>query len=103
VTGRGLGGQELRRGGGFGLILGDMAALQDEFADGKQEQEDQNGVEFGAEESVDHEQFPLSLVWFCGFRDLGGGFNSRATSQLIPRLDFVGPEHLITGFRISPC
>jgi hypothetical protein len=37
-----------------------MAALQDEFADGKQEQEDKNGVEFGGEESVDHEQFSLS-------------------------------------------
>ena len=80
----------------FGLVLGDLAALQDEFADGKQEQEDKNGVEFGAEESVDHEQFPLSLVRSCGFHDLGGGFNSRA--QLIPRLDSVGP--LITEFRI---
>jgi hypothetical protein len=55
-----------------GLVLGDMAALQDEFTHGKQEQEDKNGVELGAEESVDHEQFPLSLVWFCGFHDLGG-------------------------------
>jgi hypothetical protein len=76
-----------------------MAALQDELANGKQEQEDKSEVEFGAEESVDHEQFPLSLVWFCGFHDLGG-FNSSATTQLIPRLDFVGPEHLITEFRI---
>jgi hypothetical protein len=37
-----------------------MATLQDEFPDGKQEQEDKNGVEFGGEESVDHEQFSLS-------------------------------------------
>jgi hypothetical protein len=44
----------------FGLVLSDMAALQDEFADGKQEQEDKNRVEFGGEESVDHEQFSLS-------------------------------------------
>jgi hypothetical protein len=80
--------------------VGDMAPLQDELADGKQEQEDKSEVEFGAEESVDHEQFPLSLVWFCGFHDLGVGFNSSGTTQLIPRLDFVGPEHLITEFRI---
>ena len=37
-----------------------MAALQDEFPDRKQEQEDKNGVEFGGKESVDHEQFSLS-------------------------------------------
>jgi hypothetical protein len=32
-----------------------MAALQDEFSDGKQEQEDKNRAEFGAEQSADHE------------------------------------------------
>jgi hypothetical protein len=80
--------------------LGDISALQDEFADGKQEQEDKNGVEFGAEESLDHEQFSLSLVWFCGFHDPGGGFNSRAATQLIARLDSARPEHLITEFQI---
>jgi hypothetical protein len=53
--------------------LGDIAALQDEFADGKQEQEDKDGVEFGSEESVDHEQFPLSLVRFCGVMISGVG------------------------------
>jgi hypothetical protein len=41
-----------------------MTALQDEFADGKQEQEDKNGVEFGGEESVDHERFSLSPACF---------------------------------------
>jgi hypothetical protein len=40
-----------------GLVLGDIAALQDKSADGKQKQEDKNGVEFGAEKSTDHEQF----------------------------------------------
>jgi hypothetical protein len=64
--------------------LGDVAALQDKFADGKQEQEDKNGIEFGGEESVDHEQFSLSPAWFCGFHDLR-------------------PEHLIRVFRIHPC
>jgi hypothetical protein len=44
----------------FSLVLGDVAALQDEFADGKQEQEDKNRIEFGGEESVDHEHFSLS-------------------------------------------
>jgi hypothetical protein len=42
----------------FGLVLGDVAALQDEFADGKQEKKDKNGVEFGGEESVDHDSSP---------------------------------------------
>ena len=41
-----------------------MVALQDEFADGKQAQEDKNGVECGAEESADHVQFSLLLVPF---------------------------------------
>jgi hypothetical protein len=59
------------------LVLGDVAALQDEFADGEQEQEDKNGVEFGAEESVDHEQFSLSPAWFCGYHDLGGSQERR--------------------------
>jgi hypothetical protein len=49
-----------------------MAALQDESADGKQEQEDKREVEFGAAELADHEQFSLLLMWFCGFHDLGG-------------------------------
>jgi hypothetical protein len=79
-----------------------MAALQDEFADGKQEQEDKNGVEFGGEESVDHEQFSLSPAWFCGFHDIGDGFHSGAATQLIPLLDSARPEHLITMFRINP-
>jgi hypothetical protein len=82
----------------LGLVVGDMAALQDEFADGKQEQEDNNEVEFGAEESVDHEQFSLSLVCSCR-HDLGGGCNSRAATELIARLDSVPPGHLITEFR----
>jgi hypothetical protein len=38
-----------------GLVFGDMAALQDESADGKQEQEDKREVEFGAAELADHE------------------------------------------------
>jgi hypothetical protein len=71
----------------FGLVLGDVAALQDEFADGKQEKKDKNGVEFGGEESVDHEQFSLSPAWFCVFHDLAGEFNSIAATQLIPLLD----------------
>jgi hypothetical protein len=75
----------------FGLVWGDLATLQDEFADGKQEQEDKNGVEFGGKESVDHEQFSLSPAWFCGFDDLGGGFHSSAAAQLIPLLDFCPP------------
>jgi len=37
------------------VSLIDMAALQDEFSDGKQEQEDKNRAEFGAEQSADHE------------------------------------------------
>jgi hypothetical protein len=77
-----------------------MAALQDKSADGKQEQEDKNWVEFGAEESADHEQFSLLLVWSRGFHDLGGGSNSRAATELIPRLDSVPPEDLITEFRM---
>jgi hypothetical protein len=44
----------------FSLVLRDVAALQDEFADGKQEQQDKNGVEFAGEESVDHEKVSLS-------------------------------------------
>jgi hypothetical protein len=40
--------------------LGNLAALQHEFPDGQQEQEDKNGVELGGEESVNHEQFSLS-------------------------------------------
>jgi hypothetical protein len=59
-----------------------MAALQDEFPDGKQEQEDKNGVEFGGEESVDHVHFSPSPAWFCGFHDR--------------------PEDLIRVFRIHP-
>jgi hypothetical protein len=54
-----------------------MAALQNEHADGKQEQEDKNGVEFVAEESMDHERFSLSLVWFCSFHDPRGGQERR--------------------------
>jgi hypothetical protein len=76
-------------------VLGDVAALQDEFADGKQEKNDKNGVEFGGEESVDHEQFSLSPAWFCVFHDLAGEFNSIAATQLIPLLDSARPEHLI--------
>jgi hypothetical protein len=37
-----------------GLVFGDIAALQDESADGKQEQEDKREVEFGAAELADH-------------------------------------------------
>jgi hypothetical protein len=37
-----------------GLVLGDMAALQDESADDKQEQEDKREVEFGGAELADH-------------------------------------------------
>jgi hypothetical protein len=77
--------------------LGDVAALQDEFADGKQEQEDKNGVEFGGEESVDHEQFSLSPAWFCSFHDLAGG-----STQERLLLDSARPEPLITVFRINP-
>jgi hypothetical protein len=83
-----------------GLVLGDMAALQDEFAAGKQEQKDKNGVEFGAEKSTDHERFSVLLVWSCGSHDLGGGPDSRAATELIPRLDSVSPEHPITEFRL---
>jgi hypothetical protein len=79
-----------------GLVFGDIAALQDESADGKQEQEDKREVEFGAAELADHERFPLLLVWFCGFHDLGVGSNSRVPTQPIPRLESVPPEHLIT-------
>jgi hypothetical protein len=39
-----------------------MAALQDESADGKQEQEDKREVEFGAAELADHERFSLLLA-----------------------------------------
>jgi hypothetical protein len=46
----------------FSLVLRDVAALQDEFADGKQEQQDKNGVEFGGEESLNHEQFSYRRV-----------------------------------------
>jgi hypothetical protein len=35
-------------------VLGDMAALQDESADAKQEQADKREVEFGAAELADH-------------------------------------------------
>jgi hypothetical protein len=49
-----------------------MAALQDESADGKQEQEDKRKVELGGAELADHERFSLVLVWFSGFHDLGG-------------------------------
>jgi len=93
---RKTGGNQAVAGAKVWLVLGDMAALQDEFADGKQEQQDKNGVEFAGEESVDHEQFSLSPAWFCGFHDLGGGFNSRAATQLIPQLDSARPDK-------SPC
>jgi hypothetical protein len=46
----------------FSLVLRDVAALQDEFADGKQEQQDKNGVEFAGEESLNHEQFSYPRV-----------------------------------------
>jgi hypothetical protein len=59
--------RDLGSGRNPGLVFGDMAALQDESADGKQEQEDKREVEFGAAELADHEQFSLLLMWFCGF------------------------------------
>jgi hypothetical protein len=47
-TGISVAGRNLR------LVFGDMAALQDESADGKQEQEDKRELEFGAAELADH-------------------------------------------------
>jgi hypothetical protein len=46
--------EHFRRAQRVGLVFGDMAALQDESADGKQEQEDKREVEFGAAELADH-------------------------------------------------
>ena len=51
---RKTGGNQAVAGAKVWLVLGEMAALQDEFADGKQEQQDKNWVEFAGEESVDH-------------------------------------------------
>jgi hypothetical protein len=61
-----------------------MAALQDEFPDGKQEQEDKNGVEFGGEESVDHEQFSPSPASFCGFHDRPPGTSNYSVPDTSP-------------------
>ena len=66
-----------------------MAALQDEFSDGKQEQEDKNRVEFGAEQSADHEYLSLLLAWSCGFHDLGGGPTGRTTTHITLWLESV--------------
>ena len=60
----------------LGLVLGNMAALLDEYGNGKQEQEDKREVEFGAAELADHDS------------------TYSATSSPSP------PEHLITEFRI---
>jgi hypothetical protein len=65
----------------LGLVLGEMVALQDEPVDGKQAQDDQNGAECVVEESVDHNS-PLSLVWFCGFHDLGGATQERGLNLI---------------------
>jgi hypothetical protein len=70
----------------------DVATLQDEFSDGKQEQEDKNWVEFGAEKSADHEQFSLFAVWSCGFHDLRGGPTGRTTTHITLWLEPVPRE-----------